>query len=55
MASMPPIEWRYSTVALNPASSSYGCVPVSNRLPMGDDADGLALYGRQVSASSRRM
>jgi hypothetical protein len=51
---MPPIDSRYATVALTPASSSYGSVPVSNFRPVGDAADGRALYGRHVSASSAR-
>ncbi len=41
-------------VALNPASSSYGCVPVSKLRPSGLVGAGRALYGRHCPSTSAR-
>jgi hypothetical protein len=41
-------------VALNPASSSYGCVPVSKLRPSGLVGAGRALYGRHCPSASAR-
>jgi len=41
-------------VALNPANSSYGCVPVSKLRPSGLVGAGRALYGRHCSVTPAR-
>ncbi len=41
-------------VALNPASSSYDCVPVSKLRPSGLVGAGRALYGRHCPSTSAR-
>jgi hypothetical protein len=41
-------------VALNPASSSYGSVPVSKLRPSGLVGAGRALYGRHCPITSAR-
>ncbi len=41
-------------VALKPASSSYGSVPVSKLRPSGRAGAGRALYGRHCSITSAR-
>ena len=41
-------------VALNPASSSYGSVPVSKLRPSGLVGAGRALYGRHCPITSVR-